>query len=92
MTATLATGFIGLPLFLFVKVVSFDGEALFTLTGIALVLTGLLQKKSRLAGVRKSDTLTTKDGLLLGLIQGLSVIPGLSRSGLTTSALLIKNF
>ena len=39
-----------------------------------------------------SESLESRDGVILGLVQGLSAIPGLSRSGLTTSALLIRNY
>ena len=35
---------------------------------------------------------TIKDAILLGLVQSFSIIPGLSRSGLTTSALLFRNY
>jgi undecaprenyl-diphosphatase len=33
-----------------------------------------------------------RDGLSLGVVQGLSAIPGLSRSGVTTTALLLKGY
>ena len=34
----------------------------------------------------KVKRLNLKDGLLLGLLQGLAVVPGISRSGITVSA------
>jgi len=33
-----------------------------------------------------------KDGFLAGLIQGLAVLPGISRSGITTSAILFEKY
>ena len=35
---------------------------------------------------------TNKDGIIIGLIQGFSIIPGMSRSGLTITALLLRGF
>ena len=85
------TGLIGFPIFMFLNVSASIGEALLALTGIALILTGLLQRqasKSSKDGSELSWPLT----ILLGVAQGLSIIPGLSRSGLTTSIMLFKNF
>ena len=41
---------------------------------------------------RDRDDLEVRDGLLAGVSQGLAVIPGLSRSGLTVAALLWRGF
>ena len=35
---------------------------------------------------------TNKDGIIIGLIQGFSIIPGMSRSGLTITSLLLRGF
>ena len=43
-------------------------------------------------GIKTEMHLTNKDGIILGIVQGISVIPGLSRSGATVSALLFKKF
>lgn len=51
-------------------------------TGIALMITG---SKS---GSRKLEDMTLKDYVSLGVVQGLSVIPGVSRSGVTIATLL----
>lgn len=90
--ATVTTGVVGFPLFLFVRMVSFYGEVLLALTGVALVATGLIQRRVRIAGFKTSSTLSISEGFILGFAQGFSVIPGLSRSGLTTSVLLLRNF
>ncbi len=65
--------------------------------GILLVVTGLLQlKKQRISGsqtsgdLRRGENLTLYDGVLLGLAQGISVLPGISRSGITVAALLMR--
>jgi len=58
--------------------------------GVLLLITGLLQVKSRGGGLRTSADLTLTDSLILGTMQGLAVIPGFSRSGFTVSALLLR--
>ena len=85
------TGLVGFPIFMFLNVSASIGETLIALTGVALILTGLLQRqasKSSKEGSELSWPLT----ILLGVTQGFAIIPGLSRSGLTTSIMLFKNF
>jgi undecaprenyl-diphosphatase len=88
--STAVTGVVGLPIFLFARVASSYGEALLVLTGVALLITGVVQKRSRPVGADAEVSLGDADGLFLGVAQGFSAIPGLSRSGVTTSALLFK--
>lgn len=57
-----------------------------------LVITGLVQLKTRKNGHKSPSDLKNADGLLLGVAQGAAVLPGLSRSGLTVSTLLLRNF
>jgi len=90
--ATIVTGIVGLPLFLLARGASRFGEALLTLTGLALLATGLIQRGATQDGGQTSSSLNTLEGLILGTIQGFSAIPGLSRSGLTTSALLFRRY
>ncbi len=56
------------------------------ITGITLLCTKKFTK-----GLRSLSKLKIGDAFWLGILQGLSVIPGLSRSGLTISALLFRN-
>jgi undecaprenyl-diphosphatase len=57
--------------------------------GIFLIVTGLLQKyAARVSG--NKTRVGVKDAILLGVVQAFSVLPGLSRSGLTVSALLFR--
>ena len=90
--ATLTTGIVGLPLFLFARGTSLLGEALLTLTGAALIVTGMVQRGARSEGSRTTESLETRDGIILGVVQGLSALPGLSRSGLTTSVMLFSGY
>ena len=90
--ATVVTGVVGLPLFLFAKMASIYGETLLGLTGVALISTGIVERSTRRWGVRTDETLSRRESLILGLVQGFSAIPGVSRSGITTSALLLRGF
>ena len=56
------------------------------ITGIALLCTKKFTK-----GLRSLSELKIGDAFWLGILQGISVIPGLSRSGITISALLFRN-
>jgi undecaprenyl-diphosphatase len=90
--ATILTGVVGLPIFAFVRLTSLYGEALLALTGLALLATGVMQRERGRGGTREPMGLDVQDGFALGVVQGLSAIPGLSRSGVTTTALLLKDF
>jgi undecaprenyl-diphosphatase len=88
---TIITGIIGFPIFMWLNVSVFYGEFLLLFTGFALIITGLLQKeaqKHEFDGLNLSWSLS----LILGAAQGLAIIPGLSRSGITTSIMLMKQF
>ena len=87
--ATAASAVAGLPLVLFLDELSEQaGAATMIFVGTALLLTGFLQLRRPTSGDRNREDLGLRDSLLAGLAQGLSVIPGLSRSGLTVASLL----
>ncbi|USH00986.1 undecaprenyl-diphosphate phosphatase [Thermococcus argininiproducens] len=97
--STLFTGLIGLPLYKGFKsiVSSFNPEAVNGIIGIALILTGIMLKKSQEAplerlekGLKKEkDEVTIVDAIIAGIAQGVAVIPGISRSGMTIGSLLL---
>ncbi|MCI2105915.1 MAG: undecaprenyl-diphosphate phosphatase [Intestinimonas sp.] len=85
-----------LPLFLILPIKS-RIEMLFSnilFVGGALIVTGLiLHLSDRMAKGRKSTrTLTVIDALLVGCAQAIAVVPGLSRSGTTISAGMMRGF
>jgi undecaprenyl-diphosphatase len=59
------------------------------IAGIMLIFTGLLLWITRWAATRLkqsgADRLTPKNALIIGVVQGLAIIPGISRSGSTIS-------
>ncbi|MCW4012434.1 MAG: undecaprenyl-diphosphate phosphatase [Candidatus Bathyarchaeota archaeon] len=88
---TLLTGLVGFPIFMWLNISVSYGETLLALTGLALIATGMLQReaeKKEQTGAEFSWPLS----IVLGSAQGLAIIPGLSRSGLTTSIMLFRNF
>lgn len=84
------TGVVGLPIYIYLNVSASVGEALLALTSLALIATGLIQKRRDAAGERDAYSLGWPETLALGVLQGLAIIPGFSRSGITTSAMLMR--
>jgi undecaprenyl-diphosphatase len=67
------------------------GKGIMILIGVLLIITGIVQlsAKRRYEG---SKQITMIDAVIAGIAQGLAILPGLSRSGLTVSALLFRNY
>jgi undecaprenyl-diphosphatase len=91
--ATLFTGVVGAPLYyLVLKAFSFvAGEIIIGIVGVFLIITGVVQKYAK-GRERQLDQATTKDAIVAGLFQGFAILPGISRSGTTTAALLFAGF
>lgn len=90
--STIITGAIGFPLYKLISGFSIRGEFFLGLIGFALIITGILQKISFKKKIEEEKMLTMKDSVLLGIVQGISIIPGISRSGITISAFLLKRY
>lgn len=93
---TLISGFLGLVLVKALtgleEYLSLSTRIITLIIGLSLLITSLLQIKARQSGHKKAGQLTNKDSWLLGFVQGLAALPGFSRSGLTVSAFLLRNF
>jgi undecaprenyl-diphosphatase len=88
--ATLSTAITAIPAYLFLKFIISDSLGVtipyfILLIAILLVITGVLQLRKKVGLEMK---LTSRNAIIAGLAQGFSVLPGISRSGITTSALL----
>ena len=88
---TMLTGLVGFPLYMWLDVSVSYGELLLAITGIALIATGLIQRRASQQRQSRAE-LSWPLSVILGGAQGLAIIPGLSRSGLTTSIMLFRNF
>jgi len=62
------------------------------LAGFLLLLTSVLSFKTKESGHKEQKNLTIFDGVILGISQGLTALPGLSRSGTTVAFLLMRGF
>ncbi len=72
--------------------VELSGKTLTFLIGILLLFTAYLQLKKKSETSRNLNDLKPSDGIWLGIAQGIAVLPGLSRSGMTVSVLLLRKF
>lgn len=89
--ATLITCLLGFPLYHFVKgLTMMSGASFMAFIGACLIVTGFLQRFAmKIKGFRGVNLV---DSLILGVVQSFSVVPGLSRSGLTIAALLLLGY
>jgi len=60
------------------------------LVGLSLIITGAILILTNIFMQAKRSNLNFKDALLLGAVQGIAIIPGISRSGVTISTLLLR--
>jgi len=94
--ATLISGSLGLGLLglltVFAEGITSTSKFLTVIIGLCLLVTAFLEIRARHRGYKNADDLTMKDSVLLGIAQGFAVLPGLSRSGLTVSAFLLRKF
>jgi undecaprenyl-diphosphatase len=101
--ATIGTGITAIPLYFIFKIIlsgSFipiQGDlitliisGLLIITGIVLLKTRKIYGKNTIEGVPQD--VIPKDSFVAGLIQGVSILPGISRSGVTVSAILLEKY
>jgi undecaprenyl-diphosphatase len=91
--ATIITGLMGVPIYLFI-VNLVKGPIVgipMMMLGFVLIVDGITIYFTRKSYIPKKGLfqLTWKDYVIVGLAQGLAALPGVSRSGMTTSALIL---
>jgi undecaprenyl-diphosphatase len=93
-TALFFTGVVGIPLLLVLHFVlpSLNATVLLSVMGAGLILTGFLLTTQHKHRWRLASTANWQDGVLTGVLQGLSVLPGVSRAGCTTTGLIWRGF
>jgi Uncharacterized bacitracin resistance protein len=94
LVASLCTGLVGIPVYVLAVDVASElaGGVFIAVIGILLVLTGIAQLASESLSLGGRKTPTLSDSVLVGALQGLTILPGVSRSGTTTSVLLFRNY
>jgi len=86
------SGITGIPCYLALKQSFTSGEGATIIIGVMLILTGIvLRLPSRRSAHRTREEITTKDLVITGLVQGFAILPGISRSGVTITTLLLRN-
>ncbi|QLG48905.1 undecaprenyl-diphosphate phosphatase [Natrinema halophilum] len=92
--ATVVTGLVGVPLYVFAVDLAgrLTGGVFISGIGVLLVLTGVLQLASESVSMGGRDVPTLLDSVLVGAVQGVAILPGISRSGVTTSTLLFRSY
>ena len=89
--ATIVSVGLGGVVYLGLTKIDLSSAGLTILMGFALLLTAfLLSRKAE--GNNNWARATTKDAIILGITQGLAVIPGISRSGSTMAVALWRSF
>jgi len=90
---TAGTAVVAVPLYFLLRaaVSLMMGEAVTALVGALLLVTGVVLYLQRGAGgSRLLGNISLWEALLVGMIQGVAVLPGISRSGVTLTWLLIR--
>jgi hypothetical protein len=94
--ATIISGILGiiiLKLLIYIESqLTITGTIISLIIGILLLCTGTILLISKKTGTKEIKDLKKRDYILLGILQGLEVLPGISRSGITSSGLLLRNF
>jgi undecaprenyl-diphosphatase len=89
---TLVSGVVGVAAYATLEAVvsALTGGTLVVLVGVLLVATGLFQRISADGDLGARDRPNGVDAVLVGVAQGLAILPGVSRSGVTAGALLLR--
>ena len=92
--ASLMTGVVGIPLYIFAVDLAgqLTGGVFIAGIGVLLIATGLLQLASESVSMSNRTAPTLVDSILVGAVQGFAILPGISRSGMTTSAFLFRSY
>ncbi|MCU4718166.1 undecaprenyl-diphosphate phosphatase [Halapricum hydrolyticum] len=91
---TLVSGVVGIAAYATLDAVvsSVTGGTLVVLVGVLLVATGLFQLLSGSVEGEARPKPRGPDAVLVGALQGLAILPGVSRSGVTAGALLLRGY
>lgn len=93
---TLVSGVLGIIFLEIIKKITVDisaiAQVITIIIAIMLFITAYLQLRVKNSGYKEEKDLRYFDGIMIGIVQAFAALPGLSRSGLTVSALLMSKF
>ncbi|MCO8256368.1 undecaprenyl-diphosphate phosphatase [Haladaptatus sp. AB618] len=91
---TFASGIVGILAYATLDAVVSDlaGGGFVALIGVLLIGTGILLRTADRFELGNRETPTLRDAVLVGSMQGLSILPGVSRSGTTAGTLLFRGY
>jgi undecaprenyl-diphosphatase len=92
--ATLVSGLVGIGCYaLLQEVVSaLTGGTVVISIGLLLITMGVFQRVSTEGESVSSPEPTVSDAILVGVAQGVAILPGITRSGMTTGTLLLRGY
>lgn len=98
--ATISTAIVAIPLYFVINsilaqvesIIEFAMNIILAMIGIAMVVTGIMVGRGIVYGDRKLSDVRVKDCFFIGAVQGLSILPGVSRSGVTIAALIYRRY
>ncbi|KYC45208.1 MAG: undecaprenyl pyrophosphate phosphatase [Candidatus Methanofastidiosum methylothiophilum] len=92
--STLITGIVGVPIYIGLKSIfeNIQIEVGNIIIGLFLIGTGIFLRYKPKSGFKKVQGSNMWDMILAGVAQGISIIPGISRSGSTLAVLLGREF
>ncbi|MEF8852886.1 MAG: undecaprenyl-diphosphate phosphatase [Haloarculaceae archaeon] len=90
--ATLTSGLVGIGVYVLLREVVSElaGGGFVAAVGGLLVVTGVVQRVAETYGLGEREWPDGLDAVLVGAMQGLALLPGVSRSGTTVSVLLLR--
>lgn len=91
---TAATLLSGIPLYLFLRqaVIPLYGQLMTLSIGIFLIFLAIFIKQAEKGGTKIKRAPKRLDSFIVGLLQGVAILPGVSRSGITTATLMTLGF
>ena len=92
--STILTGVVGIPVYIVLKSIfeNIQIDIGNIIIGLFLIATGIVLKYRSKSGFKKVEDSNMWDMIIAGVAQGISIIPGISRSGSTLAVLLGRDF
>jgi undecaprenyl-diphosphatase len=92
--ATLTSGIVGISCYLLLQeiITAFAGGTVVLIIGCLLLFVGLFQRLSAATQTVSSPDPRISDAILVGAAQGIAILPGITRSGMTTGTLLLRGY